>query len=510
MKINGAYKFRTKATVNRFVSTYVKVEFYSGGDRITPDEYAEILTNGYVNEFKFLTGYYYVYWAEGANSGNLIYESPNLSCNVVVTVIAADEKGNIIFSRSFDDLYQYTVFADGGFEELESNSIYAAPLFAGTIPFVSAFPDIDQDNKLSIHGVILGGGYNGLIERLYTNGERLLTQKRTPDLKNHQFHYPSYIFKDEEPLTDICQKAFYSGAPVFWQGTPKNLFFAGDGSWLSEDNRNSYTPDYSIRLLAVKYPDIQYSVFYPDYLLDIDRIVSYSTEDVVSDYSLLKDSKTGNLFRKKTTAINGGISVEYFLDDNLIFNEFIESVDSDRQQYNFFTSIFSLFLYDGNYYSCFFKYDFNKDAIVASLMKNISPERYWNETHDWDNMADSAVFRSPVDNTIFGILTEGKIPQMYESENIKMLPDFVEALLETYPLTPPIILPRPELLTPSDSFPNGTWSNQREFDDRDVYWTDFVTTGVQCYSTREKSLWIYVDSVFIPDEIEWKDEDLNP
>lgn len=487
MKINGAYKFKTRATVNTLISTYVKVEFYSGEDKITPNEYASILTEGFTNDFNMLSNLYYIYWTLPVGSEpplNIFRTSVDTSCRIVITIIGANERGNIIYSRVFDNAQQYGLFTDERIAELNNNGIQHSIRLDASVPPVYVFPEINQDNTFSFYGVILGGMDTFGLFSPHLFAFPHITQKQLCIPRTIRFSYPSHSFKNNEELIDICEKVirpesdFIDNTPTV-QGLPVYFYYFGDGTWRGDASTYGVIGQFEVEMIVTRYPGVQNSIFPPNYLLDMDRIVTYSTGEPISDIPFLKDSKTGKLFREKWLLAGGGeeYDFQYFLGDDLIYSEILYSGTYSRTRISPDLSLSksSFFLHDNNFYSCLIKYN-SSHELVTLFNKNVRPELYFNSS-------------SEEDDTVFGVLTKNKTPQMFETKNIKMLPDFINALLETYPFTS------------EPSFPNGSyWSSLFA---GNVYNTNYITPGLPCCSALDKTLWRYYDSIFVPSEIEW-------
>lgn len=478
MKINGAYKFKTKATVNTLVSTYVKVEFYNGGDKITPDEYANILTQGFTSDFNGLSNLYYIYWTIPPGSEpplDIFRTSVDISCRIVITIIGVNEKGNVIYSRVFDNAQQYGLFTEERIAELNSNGIQESIRLSASVPPVYVFPEINHDNTFSFYGVILGGMHVfGLFSPTIFSfphiSQRMLSVVRSPN-----FSYPSHSFKDGEILIDICQKYMgYDYGVDYLRGMPYSFYYLGDGVWRSDAGLyGSIDPGRRVEMIATKYPNVQNSIFPYDYILDIDRIITYPSISI-SDFPIIKDSKAGDLFRSSSTNEITFFLIDYFLGDDLIHQEIVDHYR--RIPENVAGTFLSYFLYDGIFYFCLFKYDLDKKEVKTYFAKNVSPEIYYSDLSGF-----------PVNyKTSFSFLTKNKTPQIFETGRIKMLPDFIEALLETYPLDS------------EKPFTDGSYGQS----------TDHITPGVSCYSSENKTLWRYYNSIFVPSEIEWKDKEV--
>ena len=101
--MNGVYKFNTKAIIDKFISLYLKVEFYSGSDKLSADEFASALTMGYINSFSKLN------WDADVIPPTDPGFTLDLSLEVKVTLIAVNGKNRILYTREFPNFLQYSL-----------------------------------------------------------------------------------------------------------------------------------------------------------------------------------------------------------------------------------------------------------------------------------------------------------------------------------------------------------------------------------------------------------------
>ena len=470
MKINGAYKFRTKATINKFMSTYIKIEFYSGEDKITPDEYAEILTGGFVNNFYLLASGYYASYLEG--SSGYYSSNINFSTNIKITVIGVNDKGKVIFSRTFDNCNQYSLLSEDKVNEMISAFDYIIIPYSNSIPLVNIFPEVNPDNTFSVYGAIIP---NSPFLFFPYSGEFYNSPRRRRNFNSLSCYYPTIMFKDGEPLVEIGTKEFYPDQiPV---GRYGDIFYLGNGAWWG--NSKGGGSNINARMFIFKYPDIETSIFPPNYIIDFENTLITTNTSLVLD-PLLKDSKTGELFYRSIEHLGDVIHWEFFLGDTLIKSSDYES-SGEALYYDDFplatyvgsslwVNTITHFCYDKGFYTISLRCDNDSEnTILSSLTKNIVKEH-------------GRGFG--VKDSIYSVLAEGKTGQESNSRLTKILPEFLSALIESYP---------------DKIFPNKN----------NMYlWDNLICPELHCYSSSTKTLWVYSNSIFIPDEFEWTNKEV--
>jgi hypothetical protein len=484
MKVNGAYKFRTKAIQDNFVSLYIKVEF-GGENKISHDDFASIVSRGLVSDFFSLPQY-----IEGEEL------NPDLSTDVKVTLFASNGKGRVFYKREFPNYLQYSGISSGRLSVF--STAYGRP--RGTdwwgvhwgndyhycLAELKAYIEINEDGLYSVYGVInpnssldvftglyeLGeheftesGGRYSWVNTLYYHTRRGRTRHNLFQIDSQKLYYPILSFKDNEPLVEIGSLS-HTVAPenpaynpiTVYNGNSfiADFFYVGAGVWTSPINEAaSFVHKYpNTSIFPFSSPRLPGQTMGWSYYTDMD--VSYSTTLSDAGYSyplyasIIKDSKTGVLLESRQSS--SGL-VETLRDGILL--PFDYSSYSNRESLGlggaFYWQRPVFFLYDDNIYSC-------KNAVYDS------EKGKWNITIEKNVSASYANYLGAIDPFLVD-----KTAQEFTLEHSGLDSEFTKALLE------------------NDENP-------------------FVASGTRCFSSETKTLWKYCNSAFIPESVAWEDK----
>jgi hypothetical protein len=320
MKVNGAYKFRTKAIKDNFRACFLVLKFLNGSTQISKDEFAQAVSGGVWTTFNQITGEY--------RPGSFF----DFSVSVEVSIFISNTKGDVTLIRKIDNLLEYSLF------HLPGN----IPNYTHfLIPDIKVVIDVNEDGGTDVYGLISPGGsfFSGVNRRESPRGVAIpLDDSPSDSIRQTNI----YSFKNSDSIIEIDTtsrlQSFegdgYTGTFGFTSGS---IFFSisgvasylGYGLWANEIfTQNilfqdaSYTTGFSDCSFVHQYPDtvilptsglpananvlgntgISLSASY-----NIDFGASYSTsyladpvlrgnQDSVQLYSpTIKDSKTGNL-----------------------------------------------------------------------------------------------------------------------------------------------------------------------------------------------------------------------
>jgi hypothetical protein len=465
MKVNGAYKFRTKAIQDNFVSLYIKVEF-GGEDKISHNDFASIVSRGLVSDFFSLS-------QPSADRPEL---DPDFSTDVKVTLFASNGRGRVFYKREFPNYLQYS-----GISSDRLSVFYTALGYRGRgndyhycLAELKAYIEINEDGLYSVYGVINPNSFLDVFQTdiTYINPTLYHTRRGRNSnglLLNYLFYnprlyYPILSFKDDEPLVEIGSLS-YAVAPEDPEDPPTvyngnsfiaDFFYVGAGVWTSSiSEAASFVHKYpNTSIFPFSSPPLPGQTMGWSYYTDMD--VSYSTtlSDGGHSYplyaSIIKDSKTGVLLESRQSSsdlietLRDGISLP-----------FDYSGYSNRESLGlggaFYWQRPAFFLYDDNIYSC-------KNAVYDS------EKGKWNITIEKNVSASYPNYLGAIDPFLVD-----KTPQEFTLEHSGLDSEFAKALLE------------------NDENP-------------------FVASGTRCFSSETKTLWRYCNSAFIPEFVAWEDK----
>lgn len=491
MKINGAYKFRTKAVVDPFISLYLKIEFFTGNQKISANEFVGLVTNGLITDFTAL------------NVGGVLLESGlNLSHEAVVTLIAVNGKGRVVYKREFPNYLQYSKYARGG-TAFVSDAFICEYIFAS----FNAYVEMNSDKTFSIYGLISPGGhfYNSYP---YTTGFTIYGYYRRVFHEESHYYMPAFSFKNYEPLVEIGE--FTSvvggliGAPVSLSGSSliRDFIYIGAGTWVSQwsvTRDNGFYSGYLASSCCHIYPETQvtspsgFPLFYKDntnntteytvsstYFIDKDKQYPISFLFPQGQHNspiylpIIKDSKTNELLFAGTDNSTGTV-VYTFKENTLLPFDYSINLQSDvgfnydllpcaRAYWN--KPIF--FLFNNNLYTGDIFYNSIKNKIDICFYKNKR-----------ESIHSNLSIYNPLDPFLVN-----KVPQKYEYEieSSGLYLDFVSAMLENYP----------------DGVFTTPYLNNS---------TSRIQSEMSCYSANTKTIWKFCNAVFVPDTIEWENID---
>lgn len=324
MKINGAYKFRTKAYKDNFRACFLKLSFFEGSTQISKDEFAQSITGGVVETFLELFSYNYY-----------PLSSFNLSARVQAEILVSDNKGRFLFQRVINNLLDYSFFnvIEGGVPLDLAGHIWNRQLI---LPDVTPVLDIEND-EFSVSTIIAPQGtyvdYGDHRRQLSYHNAKISGAV----IPGGIYMLDIYSFKNNEPIETILLKSklkmFGSVADPstqyigFETGTTlllSELYYKGGGLWANEVysygsvdffgySNNSFIHKYpnteilpSSGLPASRRPTIPDGAALVTAQYNIDFGKSYSSTydaqkgvfdgDLCQNYhSVIKDSKTGDL-----------------------------------------------------------------------------------------------------------------------------------------------------------------------------------------------------------------------
>ena len=321
MKINGAYKFRTKAYKDNFRACFLKLSFFEGSTQISKDEFAQSITSGVIETFiDLFTNYPYP------------LPSFNLSARVQAEILVSDNKGRFLFQRVINNLLDYSFF-----------NVEDVPLdLAGYIqnrqlilPDITPVLDIEND-EFSVSTIIAPQG--AYVDYLYAGDYRRQMSYRNAKISGVDYGgYSSipniYSFKNNEPIETILLKSqlktLIVGGEYMLLATGNTflvsaLYYKGGGLWTNDIVQGSghIFTSVSENSFIHKYPNTEilpYSglpAYETDrlpvgsellvtgtYNIDFGKSYSYTydanhaliTTEGQNYHSVIKDSKTGDL-----------------------------------------------------------------------------------------------------------------------------------------------------------------------------------------------------------------------
>lgn len=491
MKISGTYKFKTQAIQDNFISLYIKVEFYSGEDKISCDDFASIVSRGIITDFFRLSI---------PVNGEVL--NPNLITEVKVTLFASNGRGRIFYKREFPNYLQYSgissdrlsIFSTAyGYPRGSQGGFPRGNDYHFCLAELKAYIELNEDGLFSVYGVINPNSYLDV----YTDRATDLL----PLYKSYRYcqagglvYYPILSFKDYEPLVQIGNESHaiwpenLEGSILLTGNLLGNFFYTGAGVWTSSwggIGLVGYSPGFASSF-SHKYPNtnIYPTTGFPliyrvgdwsesassNYYIDTDKSYSFTYEntsiiDNDSNYSyplytpIIKDVKTGALLFSKFYAdssspeiLKDGILLpfDYTVTSSEIFGSVFTLLPLG---YYYWAVEPALFLCDDNIYTSKIVYDSKKNKWNIKAEKNVSNDYYNNQY-------------SAIDPFLFN-----KTPQEYTLEYSGLDPEFTESLIEYLGVENHEIFPR-----------------------------------TRCYSSERKTLWKYCNSVFIPEFVDWEDK----
>jgi hypothetical protein len=549
MKINGVYKFDTKAIVDKFISLYLKVEFYSGSTKLSADEFASALTSGYITSFNRLNGDVSVVYP--TDPGFTL----DLSLEVKVTLIAVNGKNRILYIREFPNFLQYSLltperralFPDINFnsgDNTDGIQFFSGSWWHFSLASIKAYVEINPDNSFSVYGMISPNSNLGLCHS-YTYPSFIITgyifnagsyRRLTRHFLN-SVYFPALSFKDYEPLVEIGSLSrtepihFNQGdglSSLVGSSLINHFSYIGGGLWNSHYGFNVFQTDaigwrgglYESSFAHV-YPNTSisppvrtsamtmaetYAGFSVSKTSFIDVGNSYSNYCSVPEntgifynpkYSpkirpLTKDSKNGDLYscelftNQPTTYQN---YAKTFKNGIEIDFDYISKVNDDL--YNTIFGTDESLWYPGIAHTMkpvFFVYDENVytcEIVYEQDKGKNNIELRKNVPYKHPNNPNTYY------NSIDPLLTE-KTPQKFKLENSELFKEFMDALLENYPSG---YFPPPYAFTTYEEYMVRT-NKER-----------LIIPELYCYSASTKTMWKYCNSIFTPDEIEWQNID---
>lgn len=485
MKVNGAYKFRTKAVADPFISLYLKIEFFTGNQKISADEFVGLVTNGLITDFATL------------NYGGVLLESGlDLSHEAVVTLIAVNGKGRVVYKREFPNYLQYSKYARGG-TAFVSDAFITEYIFAS----FNAYIEMNSDKTFSIYGLISPGGhfYNAYTD---TGSFTLYGYYRKVFHEEGHYYMPAFSFKNYEPLVEIGEFTSIVGGfapyPVSLSGSSliRDFFYIGAGTWVSPWNVTRDNGFYSGHLASScchTYPETQitspagFPLFYKDntnntteytvsstYFIDEDKQYPISFLFPQGQHNfpiylpIIKDSKTNELLLAMKNNSDSNETIYIFKENTLL--PYDDSITLYDVGFNYgllpcartYWSKPIFFLFDNNLYTGDIFYNPIKNKIDICFYKNKRGTDFYDPLYPF---------------------LVNKVPQKYEyeTESSGLYLDFVSAMLENNP--------------------NGVFRRPYQG------WTSQILSEISCYSANTKTIWKFCNAVFVPDTIKWENID---
>ena len=265
VNLTGKYKFKTVASVESFVSLYIKIEFFMGGSKISHHEYASILTNGKITDF-WLLQYGDIFYGSSYYFIGSLYPfrgdySIDLSPEVKLTLIAVDGKNNIVYEREFPDYLQYSIHQSSRlsvwesiktpdkFDDFPSIGFPGFPNYPGfcfALADFNAYVELNPDKTFSVYGIISPNSYLNLINnksktqglhpsgRLYPSGYDAMDWGfyRTTGQPFGGLYYPIFSFKDNEPLVEIGEVSYTQNNNITGNSLVGHVIhYVGGGLW---------------------------------------------------------------------------------------------------------------------------------------------------------------------------------------------------------------------------------------------------------------------------------------
>jgi hypothetical protein len=270
MKINGAYKFRTKAYKDNFRACFLKLSFFEGSTQISKDEFAQSVTGGVIETFIELFTYYYY-----------PLSSFNLSARVQAEILVSDNKGRFLFQRVINNLLDYSFF----------NVVESVPLDLADnirhrqliLPDITPILDIENDG-FSVSVIIAPQGsyadymYNGDYRRRISYRNAKISGVDSGDSSSIITMFDIYSFKNNEPIETIPLESelkrfgeindpFGTRYTAFARGSTlltSQLYYKGGGLWANDISLVSslitaagYSTTYSDNSFIHKYPNTE-------------------------------------------------------------------------------------------------------------------------------------------------------------------------------------------------------------------------------------------------------------
>ena len=538
--MNGVYKFNTKAIIDKFISLYLKVEFYSGSDKLSADEFASALTMGYINSFSKLN------WDADVIPPTDPGFTLDLSLEVKVTLIAVNGKNRILYTREFPNFLQYSLLTPERRALFPGHDFNNGYFWHFSLASIKAYVEINPDNSFSVYGMISPNSNLGLCHRHAHNyNSYLITgdvrgagsyRRLTRHFLNYVY-FPVLSFKDYEPLVEVgslsrTEPMYFNqgdgGSSLIGSSLINHFSYIGGGLWNSYYGFNVFqTASIGWRgglyesSFAHVYPNTSISppartsALTPSevlagfslsraYFIDVGNSWNnyYSSPNgTVNHYNnaifsplirpLAKDSKNGDLYScellrnqpttyrnyAKTFKNGTEITFDYTSKSNTdLYNTIVGTVESLWYPGMVYTTKPTFFVYDENVYTCEIIYEQDKGKNVIELRKNVP----YKTTHT-DN---PELYYNSIDP-----LLTGKTPQKFKLENSELFKEFMDALLENYPSG---YFPPPYAFTTYEEYMVRT-NKER-----------LIIPELYCYSTSTKTMWKYCNSIFTPDEIEWE------
>lgn len=321
MKVNGAYKFRTKAIKDNFRACFLVLKFLNGSTQISKDEFAQVVSGGVWTTFNQII-------AADYKQGSFF----NFSAKIEVSVFISNTKGDIVLIKKIDNLLEYSLFYST--KDIPNHTWFL-------IPGIKVLIDVNENGGTDVYGLISPGD-SFFKDAGDHNSPRNIVIAMDESPADHFLQRNIYSLKNSDPIVEIditsrlerfpgvdytSSFGFVTG-DVFFAGYG-GAYYLGCGLWANEIftynilfNDGSYTTGFSNCSFVHKYPDttilptsglpananitgdtgISLSASY-----NIDFGASYSTSYLADPvqfgnrYSVqlysptIKDSKTGNL-----------------------------------------------------------------------------------------------------------------------------------------------------------------------------------------------------------------------
>jgi hypothetical protein len=418
------------------------VEF-GGENKISHNDFASIVSRGFVSDFSRLS--------LPIASHEL---NPDLSTDVKVTLFASNGRGRVFYRREFPNYLQYSGISPERLSIFAANPGYPRA-YSLCLAELKAYIEINENGLFSIYGVINPNFFlNVFIDSQIDYGFSPYRNFRRSFGSSNKVYYPILSFKDNEPLVPIGDLSYIVqpenvGDPVSVVGSSliRNFFYTGAGVWTSSFNIAAS--------FAHKYPNTSIFPFSSPYLPGqtmslsyyVDMDVSYSTTLSDTGYSgsvyapIIKDSKTGVLLESRQSS--SGL-VETLKEGILLPFDYS---NPNRESFGLGGLSYwykpAFFLYDDNIYSCKdLDYDNEKGKWNITVQKNVGT----------------------TNSSTLGALDPflvGKTAQEFTLEHSGLDPEFTKVLFD------------------------GEIGN---------------------YSSETKTLWRYCNSAFIPEFVEWEDK----
>jgi hypothetical protein len=300
MKINGAYKFRTKAYKDNFRACFLKLSFFEGSTQISKDEFPQSVTSGVTR--------------------------------VQAEILVSDNKGRFLFQRVINNLLDYSLD-------------YSSFTGMGSVPLPGITPILDIENDGFSVSVIITrqSSYVDYYNRRISYRNARIRWIYTAGIAGFTV-FDIYSFKNNEPIETILLESeikqfggvadpFGTQFIAFARGSTlltSELYYKGGGLWTNDISVRGmiltaagYSTCFSENSLIHKYPNTEILpnsglpaygtntlpvgsevLATTDYNIDFGKSYSQAYDinhSVVAEglgqnyHSVIKDSKTGDI-----------------------------------------------------------------------------------------------------------------------------------------------------------------------------------------------------------------------